>query len=93
MELNRAVTVTEQGKRLRVSKAAVIARQLANKAAGGDLKAVEMLLRHLASGRRDPVGQTGQVVTPTDTDHDILDRALARMASARGEGGGPADDA
>ena len=85
-ELGRSVTVTEQGKRRRVSKAVVIARQLANKAAGGDLKAVEMLLRHLGTGRGGVSGQTADALAaPAEADRDILNHLLDRMEAARRE--------
>ena len=92
VELNRPVTVTEQGRRRRVRKVAVIARQLANKAAAGDLKAVEMLLRHLSSGQNDASRKEGGAPEPAETDRTILDHALARMAAAR-EKKEPGDDA
>jgi hypothetical protein len=50
-ELNSPVTVTENGRRKKVRKKDVIAKQLVNKAAGGDIKATTVLLNETrASG-------------------------------------------
>src|SRR5438270_10814043 len=43
-ELVTRVTVTENGRRRRISKREVIAKHLVNKAASGDLKAIPLLL-------------------------------------------------
>jgi hypothetical protein len=44
--LDERVTVTEQGKRRKVTKRKVIVVQLVNKAAAGDLKAIPIVLGH-----------------------------------------------
>ena len=46
-ELRAPVTVTENGKRKRISKREVIAKHLVNKAASGDLKAIPLLLNEI----------------------------------------------
>ena len=45
-ELNTSVPVTENGKRKRVSKRKIIVKQLVNKGAAGDQKAMTLLLQH-----------------------------------------------
>lgn len=50
-ELNQKVTVTEQGQQRTVPKRRVIAKQLVNKAASGDLKATNLVLSHSISSR------------------------------------------
>jgi hypothetical protein len=46
-ELDALVTVIENGKRRRITKGQLSARQLVNKAAGGDLKAIPIVLAHV----------------------------------------------
>jgi hypothetical protein len=58
-ELNSRVPVTENGKRKRITKRKAIAKQLVNKAATGDPKAIPVLLsetRHHAAGAVAGVG-------------------------------------
>jgi hypothetical protein len=47
MELRTTVPVTENGRRRKVQKRQVIAKQLVNKAAGGDLKAIPLVLNEM----------------------------------------------
>lgn len=46
-ELNRKIGVTESGKRRKYEKREVIARQLVNKSAEGDLKAASLVLQQM----------------------------------------------
>ncbi len=46
---NEVVVITENGRRVRLSKHKVAARQLVNKAASGDHRAIELLYKHLGS--------------------------------------------
>jgi hypothetical protein len=43
-ELKASVVITEDGKRRRITKREVIAKQLVNKAAAGDLRAIPLVL-------------------------------------------------
>jgi hypothetical protein len=78
-ELRVPVTVTENGKRKRISKREVIAKHLVNKAASGDLKAIPLLLSetrprdgNLAHGAPDQVFDTPE-------DRSVLDSILRRI--------------
>jgi len=51
-ELDSRVTVTENGRRRRISKREVIAKHLVNKAVSGDLKAIPLLLMYRGSAWR-----------------------------------------
>lgn len=46
---SESVVITENGRKVRLSKFEVAARQVANKAAAGDPRAVELLYKHLGS--------------------------------------------
>ncbi len=78
-ELNKVVTVTENGIGKTVRKKAVIAKQLVNKAASGDLKAAGMLL---AQSRADdgvaaPSQPSDQPLTPEDD--EIMAGLISRL--------------
>jgi hypothetical protein len=81
-ELRAPVTVTENGKRKRISKREVIAKHLVNKAASGDLKAIPLLLSetrprdgNLAHGAPDQVFDTPE-------DRNVLDSMIRRIQSS-----------
>jgi hypothetical protein len=84
-ELDTRVTVTENGRRRRISKREVIAKHLVNKAAGGDLKAIPLLLNE-ARARQSDLPKPG-LPPPADRSggappSDI--RAICGMRSGRG---------
>lgn len=76
--LQEKVTVTEQGRRRRKSKLEVTAAQIANKGAGGDLRAAKMAfdLATKAEGKQ-PGGPT--VLPLTENDRAIAERFIARL--------------
>jgi hypothetical protein len=85
-ELNKVVTVTENGIGKTVRKKAVIAKQLVNKAASGDLKAAGMLL---AQSRTDegvaaPSQSIDEPLAPEDQEvlAVLLDRLRAYAQQA-----------
>lgn len=76
--LQEKVTVTEQGRRRRKSKLEVTAAQIANKGAGGDLRAAKMAL-DLAT-KAEGAQQGALVVLPlTENDRAIAERFIARL--------------
>jgi len=86
-ELNRKVTVTEQGQQKRVPKKEVVAKQLVNKAASGDLKATNLVLSHSISGELSDKGgahvQEKKLLLPL---HDkTFESILERMQNCRGK--------
>jgi hypothetical protein len=79
-ELNEKVTVNENGTRKRISKKAAIAKQLVNRAAGGDHKAIPVLLNEERSRDASPfVGNSNHL--PAD-DQRVLTNLIARIAEA-----------
>lgn len=77
--LNETVTVTENGKRKRLTKRTVICRQLANRSAAGDLAALRLLLPLLAQAEAAEANATTSDA-PFDPE---LERTLTRALFAR----------
>jgi hypothetical protein len=96
-ELNSRVTVTENGRRRRISKREVIAKHLVNKAASGDLKAMPLLLNE-ARARQSTLAEAGtDEVFDTPQDQKVFEGIIARIRNSMPEGvpstPGPEDDA
>lgn len=73
--LDTTVVVNEGGKRVTRSKRDVVATQLVNKAAGGDLKAAELVIKLSTGG-----GPEGGVVRPDlATDREMSKILFARL--------------
>jgi hypothetical protein len=86
-ELNSKVTVTEQGQQKKVRKKEVVAKQLVNKAASGDLKATNLVLSHSISSEHSDKGgglvQEKKLRLPL---HDkTFESILERMQNCRGK--------
>jgi hypothetical protein len=81
-ELDARVTVTENGRRRRISKLEVVAKHLVNKAAGGDLKAIPLVLseERAREGNRGDAG-TDEILG-TAEDRKVFDSAIARIRSS-----------
>ncbi len=81
-ELDSRVTVTENGRRRRISKREVIAKHLVNKAASGDLKAIPLLLNEARARENDPADTASAQVFDTPEDRKVLDGIIARIRSS-----------
>jgi Family of unknown function (DUF5681) len=81
-ELDSRVTVTENGRRRRISKREVIAKHLVNKAASGDLKAIPLLLNEARARENDPADAASAQVFDTPEDRKVLDGIIARIRSS-----------
>jgi hypothetical protein len=85
--LSEKIIVTEQGQRKRKSKLDVTAAQIANKSAGGDLRAAKMAIDQ--ARKAEERAETDAIRAPimTQADHEIAARVIARLEliiSARG---------
>ena len=85
--LAEKVTVTEQGKRRRKSKLDITAAQLANKGAGGDLRATKLVLDHARKAEERAEADIGRAVVMTRSDHHIAARVIARLTQLIARGG------
>ena len=77
-ELDARVTVTENGRRRRISKREVIAKHLVNKAASGDLKAIPLLLNEARAQENNPAGSTSDDILDAPEDRRVLDGIIAQ---------------
>src|SRR6266496_3959523 len=79
------VTVTENGRRRRISKREVIAKHLVNKAASGDLKAIPLLLNEARAHQNNLADAGSDQVLDTPEDRKVLDGIIARIRSSSPE--------
>jgi hypothetical protein len=84
-ELNSPVIVTENGRRKRISKRQVIAKHLVNKAAGGDFKAIPLLLNEIRSRESGAADAEPNQVFDTPEDRTVLETIIARIRSSSPE--------
>ena len=85
-ELKSRVVVTENGRRKRISKREVIAKHLVNKAAGGDLKAIPLLLNETRARENEAADTGPNQVFDTPEDQAVLENMIARIRSSSPEG-------
>lgn len=86
--LSERVTVTEQGKRSRKSKLDITAAQIANKGAGGDLRAAKMAFDQARKAEERAEADAVRAPIMTQSDHEIAARVIARLTMFLAEGGG-----
>ena len=84
--LSEKVTVTEQGKRRRKSKLDITAAQIANKGAGGDLRAAKMAFDQVRKAEERAEADAVRAPVMTQADHEIAARVIARLTMFRAEG-------
>ena len=89
--LSEKVTVTEQGKRRRKSKLDITAAQIANKGAGGDLRAAKMALDQARKAEERADADAVRAPVMTQSDHEIAARVIARLKQIMLEGGSHED--
>ena len=75
--LREPVTVTENGRRRKVSKRQAVIKQLVNRSARGDLKAMQMLL-----GTMQEIEHRGEA-EPAETTFDGVDQKVIEQLKAR----------
>ena len=89
--LREKVAVTENGKRTRRPKLDITATQLANKSAGGDLRATKLALDLARKAEERAEVQAARAPAMTQSDHDIAARVIARLTQIIEEGARHAD--
>lgn len=85
--LAEKVTVTEQGRRKRKSKLAITAAQIANKGAGGDLRAAKLALDQVRKAEERAETNAARAPAMTKSDREIAAKVVARIAKALQQGG------
>lgn len=83
-ELKRRVPVTEDGKRKKITKREAVAKQLVNKAAAGDPKAIPVLLNETRAHERDPGGGVDHE-SMSQEDQMVMESILRRIREAASE--------
>ena len=85
-ELNTKIPITENGKRKSISKREAVAKQLVNKAASGDTKAMPLLLNESRAHEKTGTGRDldpGQSVA----DHQVMTGMLERIRRGMAQSG------
>lgn len=81
---SESVVITENGRKVRLSKFEVAARQVANKAATGDHRAIELLYKCVGSLAPEPVSASPAAQAEnnfgTEDDTEVLEAFLQRMS-------------
>ena len=81
-ELAARVTVTENGRRRRISKREVIAKHLVNKSATGDLKAILLLLNEARARETNAANPAADALLDTPEDRRVFDGIIARIRNS-----------
>jgi len=89
-EMASSVTVTENQKRKRISKLAANAKQIANQGASGDFKAAKLSLELALKAETNTAGSAAPPPL-TQTDREIVERFLVRLAMTQREDGDHVD--
>jgi hypothetical protein len=90
-ELNTKIPITENGKRKSISKREAVAKQLVNKAASGDTKAIPLLLNESRTHEKTGTGRDldpGQSVA----DHQVMTGMLERIRRSMAQPGSSSTD-
>jgi hypothetical protein len=85
--LSEKVVVTEHGRRRRRTKLDVMATQIANKAAGGDLRAATMGIDQARKAEQRAEAETVRAPIMTEADRAIAGRVLERWKQILAAGG------
>jgi hypothetical protein len=83
--LNRSVTVTENGRRKKVTKREAIVMQLVNKSASADLTAIRMLFGLLSDNPTENQGSVAPEVNLGETDRLIMERFRQRLTGGKAD--------
>lgn len=91
-ELRSSVAVNENGKRRMISKRDAIAKQLVNKAASGDARAIPILLNEMRFHENEP--QAAELLSPltAPANQQVMESIIARIRAADPSPGSPGQD-
>ncbi len=82
--LNERVSVTENGKRRKITKRQAMFKQLANRAAQGDHKATQLLLGYLQDIERRAGASAGEPAALNEADRQVLELIRDRLGGTPG---------
>jgi hypothetical protein len=78
--LNETVTVTENGKRRKVSKREAIIAQLVNRSAMADLRAIKLLFDIVRDLEHPTEAASPEAAASGEADHKVIEQLRARFA-------------
>jgi hypothetical protein len=78
--LNEPVTVTENGRRRKVSKRQAILTQLVNRSATADLRAIKLLFDIVRDLEHPTEGASPEAAAFGEADHKVIEQLRARFA-------------
>jgi hypothetical protein len=81
-ELKRRVPITEDGKRKKITKREATAKQLANKAASGDLKAIPIVLNETRAYETAAAVDLSSAEIVTPEDQAVMESIVRRIREA-----------
>jgi Family of unknown function (DUF5681) len=81
-ELKRRVAVTEDGKRKRITKREAVAKQLVNKAAAGDPRAIPILLNETRPHEIDAAADASRAEMMSPEDQAVMESIARRIREA-----------
>lgn len=81
-ELKRRVPVTEDGKRKKITKREAVAKQLVNKAAAGDPKAIPVLLNETRAYEAAATVDVSSAEVTTSEDQAVMESIVRRIREA-----------
>jgi hypothetical protein len=83
-ELKRRIRITEDGKRKRITKREAIGKQLVNKAASGDLRAMRVLLNEARAHETAAMLAGPSVEITSQEDQKVMESIMRRIREAAG---------
>jgi Family of unknown function (DUF5681) len=90
--IDERVTVKENGRQRKITKREAMFTQLANKAASGDHRSIQLLLNYLQQDQARSAGSNSEP-TPMDTDdQQVLDGMIQRLAGETQPNGAEGDE-
>jgi hypothetical protein len=78
-ELKQRVAITEDGRRKKITKREAVAKQLVNKAAAGDPKAIPVLLNATRPYETDIAAASVQAETTAEEDRLVMEHIIKRI--------------
>jgi hypothetical protein len=90
-ELKKRVAVTEDGKRKRITKREAVAKQLVNKAAAGDPRAIPILLNETRPHETDAVSGAMRLETMSPEDQAVMESIMRRIRETKSDSESPSE--
>jgi hypothetical protein len=90
-ELKKRVAVTEDGKRKKITKREAVAKQLVNKAAAGDHRAIPILLNETRPHETDAASVATRSEAMSPEDQAVMESIMRRIREAKSDSASPSE--